>query len=290
MKFKDAIEIARPINCLMGALSVIIGLLNTRLDVTWERLIINIILGVFTYLLIAASGMVINDIYDIEIDKINRPERPIPRGSITLKQAKLLFSLYLCCGIFLSFLNTIIFSLSLLNLILASFFGFIGWVYAKWGKKSGFFGNLIVGISFSIGLVYGALLNSILIPPYILYFFITAFSLLVAREIIKGCEDIEGDKKQGVKTLAIKIGIKNSRNFALIFSLIAITFFVLPLLTNILNRWLFVIFMILGLIEVIYTIVLMLISKLGSGDLKKISLYLKIGMFIGLLAFLFASL
>ena len=290
MKFKDAIEIARPINCLMGALSVIIGLLNTRIDVSWERLIINIILGVFTYLLIAASGMVINDIYDIEIDKINRPERPIPRGSITLNQAKLLFILYLCCGIFLSILNTIIFNLSLLNLILASFFGFIGWVYAKWGKKSGFFGNLVVGISFSIGLVYGALLNSILIPPYILYFFITAFSLLVAREIIKGCEDIEGDKKQGVKTLAIKIGIKNSRNVALIFSLIAITFFVLPLLTNILNRWLFLIFMILGLIEVTYTIVLMLTSKLEKGDLKKISLYLKIGMFIGLIAFLFASL
>jgi len=290
MKFKDAIEITRPINCLMGAISVIIGLLNTRLDVSCEKLVINIILGVLTYILIAASGMVINDIYDIEIDKINRPERPIPRGSITLKQAKLLYILYLCCGIFLCILNTIIFNLSVLNFILASFFGFIGWVYAKWGKKSGFFGNLAVGISFSIGLVYGALLNSILIPPYIWFFFITAFSLLMAREIIKGCEDIEGDKKQGVKTLAIKIGIKNSRNIALIFSLIAITFFVLPLLTNILNPWLFVIFMILGLIEVTYTVVLMFTSKLERGDLKKISLYLKIGMFIGLIAFLFASL
>jgi geranylgeranylglycerol-phosphate geranylgeranyltransferase len=290
MKFKDVIEIARPINCLMGAISVVIGLLNTRTGISWEKIVINIILGVFTYILIAASGMVINDIYDLEIDKINRPERPIPRGSITLKQAKLLYFIYLFCGILLSILNTIIFNLSLLNLVLALFFGFIGWVYAKWGKKSGFLGNLVVGISFSIGLIYGALLNSILIPPYILYFFITAFSLLMAREIIKGCEDIEGDKKQGVKTLAIKIGIKNSRNVALIFSLLAIIFFVLPLLTNIFNRVLFIIFMILGLIEVAYTIVLMLTSKLERGDLKKISLYLKIGMFIGLIAFLFASL
>jgi len=290
MKFKDVIEIARPINCLMGAISVVIGLLNTLTGISWEKIVINIILGVFTYILIAASGMVINDIYDLEIDKINRPERPIPRGSITLKQAKLLYFIYLFCGILLSILNTIIFNLSLLNLVLALFFGFIGWVYAKWGKKSGFLGNLVVGISFSIGLIYGALLNSILIPPYILYFFITAFSLLMAREIIKGCEDIEGDKKQGVKTLAIKIGIKNSRNVALIFSLLAIIFFVLPLLTNIFNRFLFIIFMILGLIEVAYTIVLMLTSKLERGDLKKISLYLKIGMFIGLIAFLFASL
>ncbi|MFX0076248.1 MAG: geranylgeranylglycerol-phosphate geranylgeranyltransferase [Candidatus Hermodarchaeota archaeon] len=290
MKFIDAIEIARPINCLMGALSVIIGLLNTRLDVSFERLVINIVLGLLTYVMIAASGMIINDIYDIEIDKINRPERPIPRGSINLKQAKILFFVYLSLGLFLSILNTIIFNLSLLNFVLASFFGFIGWVYAKWGKKSGFFGNLVVGVSFSIGLIYGALLNSILIPPYILFFFITAFSLLVAREIIKGCEDIEGDKDQGVKTLALKIGIKKSRNVALVFSLIAIIFFVLPLFTNILNRLLFIIFMIIGLIEVAYTIILMLTSKLVKEDLKIISLYLKIGMFIGLIAFLFASL
>jgi len=289
MRFKDAVEIIRPINCLMGALTVIIGLLNTRLGIPLDRFFINIILGVFIYIFITASGMVINDIYDLEIDKINRPERPIPRGSITLKQAKILFIIYLCFGLFFSLLSTIFFSLSILNFVIVSFFGFIGWVYAKWGKKSGFLGNLVVGISFSIGLVYGAVLNSSFIPPYILFFFITAFSLLVSREIIKGCEDIEGDKSQGVKTLAIKIGIKNSRNVAVIFALVAIIFFVLPVLTNILNPILFLIFMVLGIIEVAYTLVLMLTSKLEKGDLKKISLLLKIGMLIGLIAFLFAS-
>ena len=289
MRFKDAIEIIRPINCIMGALTVIIGLLNTRLGIPLDKFFINIILGGFTYIFISASGMVINDIYDLEIDKINRPERPIPRGSITLKQAKILFIIYLCFGLFLSILNIIIFSLNILIFVVVSFFGFIGWVYAKWGKKSGFLGNLAVGVSFSIGLVYGALLNSSFIPPYILFFFITAFSLLVSREIIKGCEDIEGDKSQGVKTLAIKIGIKNSRNVAVFFALLAIIFFVLPILTNILNPILFLIFMVLGIIEVAYTIVLMLTSKLEKGDLKKISLLLKIGMLVGLIAFLFAS-
>jgi len=290
MKFKDAIEITRPINCLMGALSVVIGLLNTRLDVPLDKFTVNIILGVFTYIFLAASGNTINDIYDIEIDKINRPERPIPRGSISLKQAKNLFFLYLGIGLILSLLNTLILSLTPINLALAFFFGFIAWVYAKWGKKSGFLGNIIVGVSFSIGLVYGAYLNSSIIPPYILYFFITAFSLLVAREIIKGCEDIEGDKNQGVKTLAIKIGIKASRNISVIFALVAVTFFVLPIFTSILNIFLFVIFMVISLIEVGYTIVLMLTSDLRKKDLKKISLLLKIGMLLGLISFFFASL
>jgi len=290
MKFKDAIEIARPINCLMGALTVVIGLLNTRLDVPLEKFTVNIILGVLTYIFLAASTNIINDIYDIEIDKINRPERPIPRGSISLKQAKELFFLYLIIAIILSLLNTLIISLTLVNLILVSFFGFIGWVYAKWGKRSGFLGNIIVGISYSIGLVYGGYLNGPIIPPYILYFFLTAFSLLVAREIVKGCEDIEGDKNQGVKTLAIKIGIKASRNISVLFALFAILFFILPVFTSILNKFLFIIFMVIGLIEVGYVIVLMLTLDLNKEDLKKISLLLKIGMFLGLIAFFFASL
>ena len=290
MKFKDAVEITRPINCLMGALTVVIGLLNTRSNVPLDKLTINIILGVFTYIFLAASGNIINDVYDIEIDKINRPERPIPRGSISLKQAKELFFLYLFIGIILSLVNTLILSLPLINLALAFFFGFMAWVYAKWGKKSGFFGNIIVGVSFSIGLVYGAYLNTPIIPPYIFYFFITAFSLLVAREIIKGCEDIEGDKNHGVKTLAIKIGIKSSRNISVIFVLLAVMFFILPIFTTILNFFFFIVFMVIGLIEVGYIIVLMFTSDLRKEDLKKISLLLKIAMFLGLIAFFFASL
>jgi len=186
-------------------------------------------------------------------------------------------------------LHSIIYSLGLLNIVLVSFFGFIGWVYAKWGKKSGFFGNIAVGISFSIGMVYGAVLNSSSIPPFIYFYFITAFFLLVSREIIKGCEDIEGDKNHGVKTLAIKIGMRKSTYIALVFSIIAILFFILPIFTKILNPIHFIILMFFGLIDVIYAIILMIITKLERKDFKRISLLLKIGAFLGLIAFLFAS-
>lgn len=289
MRFKDAIEIMRPINCLMGSLTIIIGLFNTRAGISFEMLMFNLVFGLITYFFLAGSGMVINDIYDIEIDKVNRPDRPIPRGSINLKQAKFLFFIYISIGIGFSVFNSIIFNLGPLNVLLASFFGFIGWVYAKWGKKSGFFGNIAVGISFSIGMVYGAILNSSSIPPYIYFFFITAFSLLVSREIIKGCEDIEGDKNQGVKTLAIKIGNRKSTYISLVFSITAILFFILPIFTNILNPILFFILMVFGLIDVFYAIILMLTTKLERKDFKRISLLLKIGAFLGLIAFLFAS-
>ena len=289
MKFKDAIEILRPINDIMGSLTVIIGILNTRTGIGIERIIINIILGALTYFFIAGSGMVINDIYDIEIDKINRPERPIPRGAITLSQAKYLFAGTLALGITISIIHNIIFNLQFLNVIIATIFGFMGWVYAKWGKKSGFFGNLIVSFSFSTGLVYGAILNSSLIPIYIYFFFFNSFFLLLSREVIKGCEDIEGDKKLGVNTLAIKIGLKRTPYISMTFAFLAILFFIFAAFTELLNQIAFSISMIFGILVVFYAAILMFNKNLEKKDFSKISLLLKVGAFLGLIAFLLAS-
>jgi len=289
MKFKDTIEIMRPHNDLMGSLTVIIGFLNTRTPMTIGNLLINIILGIITYFFIAGSGMVVNDIYDIEIDKINKPNRPIPRGAITLKQARFLFFLYLFIGLAFAVIHSILFQLGIINIIIAALFGFIGWLYAYWGKKSGFLGNIIVSVSFSIGLIYGAILNNSTIPNYIYFFFLTSFFLLLSREVIKGCEDIEGDKKEGVKTLAIRIGIKPATRLASIFSVSAIVFFILPYFTNIINRDLFLISMFFGLFDVFYALILMLKTQLIQQDFKRISLLLKIGGLLGLIAFIFAS-
>ena len=73
MKFRDTIEILRPINCIMGSLTVIIGILNTRIGIPQEIIIINIILGILTYFFLAGSGMIINDIYDkLNVESINQ--------------------------------------------------------------------------------------------------------------------------------------------------------------------------------------------------------------------------
>jgi geranylgeranylglycerol-phosphate geranylgeranyltransferase len=289
LKAKAAIEVIRPINCLMGSLTVIIGVLNTRTGVPLLDLILNLIIGVITYILIAGSGMVINDIYDIEIDRINRPERPIPRGDLTLKEAKYLYLGIMLIGILLSVFHSWLMNLGFINIVVAAFFAFIGWLYAAWGKKSGFIGNIIVSVSFSIGLLYGAILNGYNLPLYIYFFFLTSFFLLLAREIVKGCEDIEGDKREGVKTLAITIGIQNALYVSIVCDAFAIIFFVLPVFTNIINLWAFIISMLFGLGIVFLALVLSLISDLEKKSFSKISLLLKIGAFLGLLAFVFAS-
>ena len=289
MKVKDAIEILRPLNCLMGSLTVLIGILNTRVGVETSTLIVNILLGLFTYFFIAGSGNVINDYYDIEIDKINRPDRPIPRGSITLKQAMILWIISALIGIIIAILHGLLFNIGYLYIFFVLFMVFIGWLYAAWGKKSGFIGNVIVSVSFSIGLVYGAILNNSNVPYYIYFFFLTSFFLLLSREIIKGCEDIEGDKNEGVKTLAIRIGIEKSTKVSMVFGIIAIVFFILPYFTPIINPIFFLISMFFGLGVVCYAVIIMMKRNLEKEDFKRVSLTLKLGAYLGLIAFLFAS-
>ncbi|MHA2039311.1 MAG: geranylgeranylglycerol-phosphate geranylgeranyltransferase, partial [Promethearchaeota archaeon] len=244
---------------------------------------------VLTYFFIAASGNIINDYYDIEIDKVNRPDRPIPRGAISLKQARNLWIITAVIGIGLAILHSFLFQIFCINIIIVVLMVFIGWLYAAWGKKSGFIGNIIVSASFSIGLIYGAVLNNSNVPYYIYFFFSAAFFGLLSREIIKGCEDIEGDKLEGVKTLAIRIGTKKSTYIAMIFAVLAMISYILPLFTNILNPLLFLISMAFGLIVVLFAVILMAKGNLEKENFKKISRILKIGAYLGLLAFLLAS-
>lgn len=290
MNFKDALEILRPINGIMGSLTVVIGILNTRVGSSFPLTIINIILGVLTYFFLSGAGMVINDIYDVEIDKINRPKRPIPSERVTLKQAKSIYMATLLVGVSLSIIHVLVLKLNYFIIILAVVFGIMGWVYAAWGKGQGFIGNIIVSISFSIGLIYGALLNGTDIPLYIYYFFLTSFCLLMAREIVKGCEDIEGDKKEGVKTLAISLDPRKAMIISILFQGLAILFFISPLFTKIINPVLFMALLIPGIGIVGFALILSAQQPQNKENYRKISLFLKLGALVGLLAFLFASL
>jgi 4-hydroxybenzoate polyprenyltransferase len=112
---------------------------------------------------------------------------------------------------------------------------------------------------------------------------------LLSREIIKGCEDIEGDKKEGVKTLAIRIGVNKSKYIAMTIGILAIIFYILPYFTNILNPLLFLISMAFGLIVVAFAVILMAKNNLIKENFSKISRLLKIGAYLGLVAFLLAS-
>lgn len=76
------IEILRPGNALMGAISIILVALIDK------TISIPVILAMMAVFFETAAGNVINDYFDYNIDLVNKPERPIPSGRISLKNGK----------------------------------------------------------------------------------------------------------------------------------------------------------------------------------------------------------
>ncbi|MHA1615914.1 MAG: geranylgeranylglycerol-phosphate geranylgeranyltransferase [Candidatus Njordarchaeales archaeon] len=279
MKLSTIPTLLRIHNAVFGALTVIIsGLLFTKdlVVLGW---------GVVAYIALAAAGNVINDIYDIEVDKINKPHRPLPSGAISIKEAKIIYILLVITGLIAAAKSSHIIG-NPLPLLIAIIFAGIGILYSAKLKLLGFIGNITVGCSFSIGYIYGWVITGMIVDLAkiitVLLFFIVSTTLLVAREIIKGIEDVKGDALRNVKTLARTRGIPFASKVAALFLLVAIiSFTILPFIKVI--SWTFIPFMIVGDIAAFLSLVYALKGEEGA---PKASFYAKIGAFVGLVGFL----
>lgn len=275
------IEILRPGNALMGAISIILVALIDK------TLSIPVVLAMITVFFETAAGNVINDYFDYNIDLINKPERPIPSGRISLKNGRnygyFLFLAGTVCGFLISYLtnNWIPFGIVLIADVIL-------YLYAYKLKATPLIGNLAVGFMTGFGFVFGGFcINNPSIVSTSIFLGFFAFVMTTAREIIKDIEDIEGDKSDGAKTLPIMIGPKIPALIATV--LIIVDCALCPLL------YFYHIFGILYLVIIAIAVLLFLYSAfiiIKSQDEKtaaKASKYLKIGMLIAFVAFAIGS-
>ena len=93
-------KIIRPFNCFFVALTVFAGAYYLRVIDQFQQVFFAMLSATF----IAAAGYVINDFFDIPIDKINKPKRILPSGKMQPKIAYLYAVLLFVIGILLSFL------------------------------------------------------------------------------------------------------------------------------------------------------------------------------------------
>jgi geranylgeranylglycerol-phosphate geranylgeranyltransferase len=150
---------------------------------------------------ISAGGNSINDFYDLEIDRINKPRRPLPRGAISRSSA-LLFSIALfLLGMVLSFWVGgfgILVALAASGLLI---------VYSSFLKKRFIWGNLAVSSVCALAFVYGGLAAD----DFRLSLVPAAFALVfhLGREILKDIEDLKGDSSSGASTDPIPLHLRN---------------------------------------------------------------------------------
>lgn len=157
-------------------------------------------------MLILAGANVINDYFDVEIDRINRPRRMLPSGRLQRSEALALAIFLFVCGNFFSiFLDSALVALAMLTTLL------LIW-YSVDLKKRPVVGNVVVsavaGIAFLFGAAGGGEWRAGLVPA------IFAFLFHFGREIIKDIEDRLGDARARARTLPLVYGLGAARRAA----------------------------------------------------------------------------
>ncbi len=208
----QSLKLVRVVNCLLASVGVWAGAYMTLEPINWPSLI----LVASATFCICAAGNVFNDLRDIEIDKIAHPTRGLPSGKLS--------SAFACrLGI----------GLNLIGLVLPLFVNFASELVAVLAvalllaynyrlKRLPLVGNLVIALLTGGTLVMGGVATSVqqtfdlpgpLIPA--LY----AVFLHLMREMVKDILDMEGDRKNGRRTLPIVLGVRASLVGVLVLSI-----------------------------------------------------------------------
>lgn len=226
--------------------------------------------------LVTGAGNAINDYFDIDIDRINKPQRPIPSGEIGLGTA-LYFSLALFfAGTFLAVsINLICGAIALVNSLLLIY-------YASTLKRTPLLGNIAVGyLTGSTFLFGGAVFYASGGIGGVFVLFLLATLATLAREIVKDIEDIKGDREDGARTLPIIIGKKKAAYVASLIGLVAVLASPIPYLQSLMSiRYLFLV----GIADILFAVAVYYI--LIRDEPARSSRMFKMAMALALISFI----
>ncbi|NNK73100.1 MAG: geranylgeranylglycerol-phosphate geranylgeranyltransferase [Flavobacteriaceae bacterium] len=291
------LKIIRPINLVLIAIVQIV-IKFVIFDVFEAETAMNglqFLLLVIATMAIAAAGNVVNDIYDVDIDRINKPEKVLIGTSITEKKAFNYFIFLNVIGVVCGF----ILANQLAKPGLAATFIVISallYIYSTQLKAMLILGNVLISalVSFSLLIVlifdfYPLAINGLTeaqrsASEIVLHYAIFAFIVNLIREIVKDLEDVNGDKNGGISTLAIVLGRTRTTMLVFVLALSFIVGIVAYLYTYLYNKKL----MVLYFLFLIVGPLLYFCSKAWGAETRKeytlLSRVLKLVMVMGLCA------
>lgn len=273
-KILAIIKISRPINFLITFFVVISSAIISSEDFYVSQ---NIFVAAFSASLIAAAGNIINDIFDFNIDLINRPERPLPAKELSINFAIILYIIFTIGGLFLSY------SISWDLFFIAILVSLILLLYSYLLKRIILLGNITIAFCTALAFVYGGVavnnIHAAIIPA------LFAFLVNLIREIVKDVEDQKGDLENNIITFPLKFGMKSTKIFLSFLIIVLILFTFYPFVNSIYKIEYFII--VLFSVNLILAYVLKLILKNNfENKISQISNLLKLSMLFGLIAIL----
>ncbi len=195
-KVWGALEFIRVFNMSMpfasGFVGVVMALQGYHSD-------LNAFSGMFIPVFLWAGGQVFNDIFDLDVDRINTPYRAVPSGRFTVKESVALGGILTLTGIFLSVLtSSLVCQMLTLSAVLLSN------IYSYTLKRKGLSGHMTFALCVLLCIYIGQSAVSGRITSF--YAPLGVFLFHIAINIMVSVGDVAGDKKTNVMTLPVQLG------------------------------------------------------------------------------------
>lgn len=229
-KITGFIQLIRPINCAVMGVAVLVGMIVAAQTFLLDEK--TTLLGFITGFTFLAAANAVNDYYDRDVDAVNEPSRPIPSGVIQPKEALSYVFILSAIGFFTAFMTN-----EVQCLAIATVAWFLSMYYAMMGKRTGVLGNLVVSTCVALPFIYGGFAVESELSLILVLFATMAFFSTVGREVTKGIVDVEGDKLQSVKTVAVLYGSRTAALTATFFYVIAVVLSIFPWVFDKVSVW-----------------------------------------------------
>lgn len=202
-KLIETLKLIRVINCVMAMLGVALGAHLVKSGLAYY----GPMMAALCAGLVCAAGNIVNDLVDIDIDRINRPRRVLVRQALSHRYAIILATILNLAA--LGVAATVSLAVALTGLLAIGLL----MAYNLRLKRVTFLGNVVIALLGGMTFLTGGMAVDVagvfeLPGPLIPALF--AFLFHLVREIIKDVQDLEGDRRLGVKTLPQEIGVKPS--------------------------------------------------------------------------------
>jgi geranylgeranylglycerol-phosphate geranylgeranyltransferase len=276
----DLISLTRPHNGLIAAASVLTGAFLAGGSVTGES-----VTAAAMTLFVCSGAYVLNDLYDLETDRINKPLRPLAAGRLGRDAAVTWILILWAVGAGFALLG---------GRVAAVFFG--GWVTLLWLyswklKRHSWAGHIVVSAVASSGFILGALVagkaGAGAVP------FALGFLFHLPREVAKGVADLRGDRSAGFATLAVRLGDRRALTILIWLILAAGGASLVPFASGFYG-WLYMLPVVLVIYPILAVCLWVALQARGrdrdaGGAAASIAKMFKAAMPVGLLAFFLAG-
>jgi geranylgeranylglycerol-phosphate geranylgeranyltransferase len=277
-KLKGTIQLFRPELPLAAGVCVLLGeIIALGHFPSWREGLLGFACGFF----VSGAALTLNDYFDIEVDKINARQRPIPAGLLTPADAIWVTVIATLIGLGAAFF------ISPLAFVVSLVFWVIGVLYNWKFKVYGLLGNLMVAASVGITFILGGITVGQPWNRTVWFFGLIAFLIDLAEELAGDAMDMEGDRQRGSRSVAIRLGRNSALRITAALFLLVVLLSYVPFVLGWLGFSYLILLCVINIAVIVFVIRLLKSQTADEGRSAMRGIYMSI--LLGMLFFIGAQ-